>query len=466
MPMTEPNETSQPRAHESKRARTVTILGLLIVALMLWPIMWIDPSYMVQGSSAEELYHIPAIEQFAEQLPTPDYSDYASATAPGYHTILAIPRSMGMSYSGIRTLASLWTFALIGVLLWIVAKRFGFGALLLVLPFVASNYVLFPGIWLLPDNAGWLGVLLIFLLVLRSNPSVRTHILAGAILLVLVSLRQVHIWAAAPIWLSAWLGSREQAPSIQGFFSPLSERLKRATLALLITLPAFALLAIFIKLWSGLVPPTFKSEHHGPNPATPGFILLQLAVLSVFFAPILLVRLRTIARPMLVWIIAAAILGAVLGLAPESSFSLSAGRFGGWWGAISKFPTVMDRSPVFVMGAVAGAIAAVVWGSMLERRDAWIYAGTLLAFTLSQTANLESWQRYHEPMLLMMILILLARTPVLGSARRAFLIGPLLLACVLGSITILQLREQRPRGITDKRVEMLEKQEDPAISQE
>lgn len=461
--MIDPTKTSAPTTSHAPRARAVVILGMLLVSLMLWPIMWINPSYMVQGSSAEELYHIPTIERFADQLPAPDYSDYASATAPGYHTILAVPRSLGMGYSGIRMLASLWTLALAGVLLWVVAKRFGFGALLLVLPFAVSNYVLFPGIWLLPDNAGWLGVLLIFLLVLRPNAGVRTLMLAGTILLVLVYLRQVHIWAAAPIWLGAWLGSREQTPSIQGFFSPIGDRFRRAALALVITLPAFTLLAVFIKVWGGLVPPTFKGEHHGPNPATPGFILLQLAVLSVFFSPILLVRLRTIARPMLAWILAAAIIGAVLGLAPESTFSLSAGRFGGWWGVIGKLPVVLDRSPVFVMGSVAGAVAAVVWGSMLSRRDAWIYAGTLLAFTLSQTANLESWQRYHEPMLMMMILILLVRSPVLGRARSGLMIGSVLLACMLGSITVLQLREQRPRGITDERVELLQKRTESAI---
>jgi len=461
--MIEPINKSATTTHSAPGARVVTILGMLFVSLMLWPIMWINPSYMVQGSSAEELYHIPTIERFAHQLPAPDYSDYASATAPGYHTILAVPRSLGMGYSGIRMLASLWTLALVGVLLWVVAKRFGFGALLLVLPFTVSNYVLFPGVWLLPDNAGWLGVLLIFLLALRSHAGVRTQMLAGAILFLLVYLRQVHIWAAAPIWLGAWLGSREQTPSIRGFFSPAGERFSRATIALVFTLPAFALLAIFIKIWGGLVPPTFKGEHHGPNPATPGFILFQLAVLSVFFSPILLVRLRTIARPMLSWIVAAVIIGAVVGLAPESTFSLTAGRFGGWWGLIGKLPDVMDRSPLFAMGSIAGAVAAVVWGSMLDRRDAWIFAGTLLAFALSQTANLESWQRYHEPMLMMMILILLTRSPVLGSARRGLLIGSVLLACMLGSITALQLREQRPRGITDERVELLQKRTESAI---
>lgn len=461
--MTEPAQHANPAARRAPGPWIVTILGVASVALMLWPFMWINPVYMVQGSSAEELYHIPAIEQFADQLPAPDYSDYASATAPGYHTILAVPRSMGMGFTGIRMLASLWTLALVGVLLWVVGRRFGSAALLLVLPFVATNYVLFPGLWLLPDNAGWLGVLLIFLLVLRSNTGVRTHLLAGTILLMLVFLRQVHIWTAAPIWLGAWLGSSGQTPSIRGFFRPISDRLRRVLVALACTLPAFALLGYLVNLWGGLVPPTFKGEHHGPNPATPGFILLQIAVLSVFFTPVLLGRLITVARPLRGWLIAALIVGALIGLAPQSTFSLESGRFGGWWGAIDKLPTVLGRSPVYVLGSLAGAVAVVVWGSMLGRRDAWVYAGTLLSFTLSQTANLESWQRYHEPMLLMMILIILARSPVIRGTPRGLMIGSVLLAAMLGSITALQLREQTPRGITDERVELLQIRAEDAI---
>ncbi|MCA9303722.1 MAG: hypothetical protein KC996_06340 [Phycisphaerales bacterium] len=439
----------------TSRATAPTIVGLVLLALVLWPLMWINPSFMVQGSSAEDLYHIPTIEQFARQLPAPDYSDYASATAPGYHTLLAVPRSLGMGYSGIRMLASLWTFAFVGVLLWVCARRFGFGALLLVLPLAASNYVLFPGIWLLPDNAGWLGVLVILLLCVQRKFSHRRLVLMGVLLLGLVFVRQVHIWMAAPIWLSAWIGSDAQTPTFSEICTDLGNRTKRAAFAVLCTLPAFVLLAWFARLWGGLVPPTFQGEHAGVNPATPGFVLLQIAILSIFFLPLLLRRAPIVWREHGRMVLLALALGLALGLTPASSYSLDAGRYGAWWNLIKQFPVVADRSPVFVLGSVIGAASVVIWCSMCSRRDQWILGVVLLAFVCSQTMNQRSWQRYHEPLLLVLICLILARSCSKIVCYKRLLLGSVLLASILASITWYQLGDVVPRGETDPRVDAL-----------
>ncbi len=439
------------------------ILIVALTALVMWPLVFVNPEYLVQGSSADELYHFPAIEKFAAELPTPDYSNYSSATTPGYHTVLAIPRAAGVGYQGIRLMASLWTLALVGVLAWVVGKRFGFGGDVLVLPIIATNYVLFPGMWLLPDNAGWFGVLLILLLCLRDRPTWKTHALAGLILVVLVFFRQVHIWIAAVIWLSAWIGSSEQVPPLAKIFEKTSTRIQRTLIAAAWTIPAFALIVYFVQLWGGLVPPAFGSEHNGYNPATPGFVLLQASVLSLFFAPVVIPRFIELLKTQRGWIFGAVVVGIVCGIGPESAYSLSDGRYGGWWNLIEKFPAIFDRSPIYMIGSVVGAVAIVVWGSMLSRRDAWIIGWTLVVFVLSQTVNLRAWQRYHEPMLLMMLVLIAARAHEMGACRKRLIFGSAALATMLAAITWLQITEQVPRGITDPRVESLQKSADSVI---
>ena len=43
----------------------------------------------------QQIAHLPAVEQFAAQLPAPDLSNYPSATGPGYHLLLAVPARLG-----------------------------------------------------------------------------------------------------------------------------------------------------------------------------------------------------------------------------------------------------------------------------------------------------------------------------------------------------------------------------------
>ncbi|MBL4590703.1 MAG: hypothetical protein JKY96_01960, partial [Phycisphaerales bacterium] len=210
-------------------------------------------------------------------------------------------------------------------------------------------------------------------------------------------------------------------------------------------------------------PPMFQGHHQGGNPATPGFILMQLAVLSVFFTPILVSKFCSLSRDGKTWLGAAGVVGLIFGIVPASSFHIDEGRYGGWWALIAKFPAVADRSPLFVVGAVVGAVALVLWGLLLTRRDRWIFAGSFLAFTVAQSMNQVSWQRYHEPMLLVLITLILIRGVGLEQARRKILLGSVLLAGMLAAITVQKLSEESERGITDPRVESLENRLDSAI---
>lgn len=417
------------------------VIGLFLV--FGWSVI-LTGNHSGRGASDDWKYHWVAIEQFADQLPRPDLSDYASATTPGYHLVLAPLVRAGLGHTGIQLIASIWTIGFFGLLTWVIAGRFGKGAVVLMLPMLCSMYVLYPGIWLLPDNAGWLGVLAIVLLTLKEHPTWRTHVCSGVILVGLIWMRQIHIWIASAIWLSAWLGSTEQTPTPAGLFSTPIQRAGRTMIAFACTIPAATALVWFILLWGGLVPPTFQSLHQGSNPATPGFILFQLAILSVFFAPTLWSQLKDIWASHARWVVLAGMLGLFIGLLPASSYSYEAGRYGGRWQLIAKFPTVADRSPIFVLGSFAGAIAFVVWLQLVDRRDRWMWIGIMLAFTLAQSANHASWQRYHEPMLLMMVLLILTRSSAIRSSLRSVMIGCALMATMLLVLTATAMLTAEP----------------------
>lgn len=436
------NQSPNPDASTRDRIWSVVVVSLIFLALS-WSVI-LSGNLSGRGASDDLVYHWPAIQQFAEQLPNPDISDYASATTPGYHLILSPLVKAGLGHTGIQLIASLWTLGFLGLLTWVVAGRFGKSAVVLMLPMLVSMYVLYPGIWLLPDNAGWLGVLSILLLALKPNPTWKTWACSGMILLTLIWMRQIHIWAAGVIWLSAWIGSSKTTPTLRTLFSTSLDRTGRTFIAIACTIPAFTALVWFMAMWGGLVTPTFQNQHEGPNPATPGFILTQLAILSVFFTPMLWPRLKETWKHQWGWIIFAALVGCVLGIVPATSYSPDAGRYSGWWNLINKFPTFADRSLVITLGSIAGAVALVVWLNLANRRDAWIWIGGLVAFTLAQSANHASWQRYHEPMLLIMILLIIARSTEITQHTRRVMLGAITLAMMFGVLTVSAMLNANP----------------------
>ncbi len=428
----------------STKDRILATFSIVLIGLvMCWGVIF-SGSQSGRGAADDWNFHWLAIQQFADQLPSPDLTDYASATTPGYHLLLSGFARAGIGHTGIQLIASLWTLGLFGLLGWVASARFGKLAIAVVMPVLVSMYVLYPGIWLLPDNAGWVGVLAILLISLAPNPTWKRWVCSGVILFVLVWMRQIHIWAAGVIWLSAWIGSHKETPTLRTLFSSSLSRSGRTCIAIACTLPALGALVWFMAIWGGLVPPTFQGMHQGPNYATPGFILTQLAILSVFFAPILWPRLKEAWKHQWSWVLFAGLVGCILGLVPESSYSYDAGRYGGGWILISKLPTLFDRSPVFILGSIAGAISLVLWLGMISRRDAWIWIGALLAFVAAQSANHASWQRYHEPMLLMMIVLILARSTERTQRTRWVLIGAIALSAMLGALTLATTLKAEP----------------------
>ncbi|MFG0246915.1 MAG: hypothetical protein ACF8MF_12780 [Phycisphaerales bacterium JB052] len=430
---------------EPAKARLIALVITLVITMgVCWGVIF-SGNLAGRGASDDLLYHWVAINQFAQEWPTPDLGDYASATTPGYHLVLAPLVRSGLGHMGTQLVASIWTLALFALLSWMISRRWGLASAVLMLPLTASMYFVYPGIWLLPDNAGWLLVLGILLLALQSRSSWGVWALSGVLLVALVWARQVHIWAAGIVWLTAWLGNESETHTdLRSLFRDPVRRIGRTLTAQGLTIPAFVTLVWFLGTWGGLVPPSFQDRHQGPNLATPGFMLTQLAILSVFFAPVLLTQLRSLWAHHWRLVLLAIFVGLVLGVVPHSSYSIEDGRYSGWWNLLGKFPTLADRSPIFMLGSIAGAVSLTLWLSLAPKRDVWIWLGVLVAFTLAQTANHASWQRYHEPMLLMMIVLIFARSVVLDHLRVRVLLGSLVLSMVLGAITISSIMGAKP----------------------
>lgn len=420
---------------------------LIVLALTLIATIPLILSGNANGRAAADdyNYHWIAINQFAIEWPSPDISNYHSATTPGYHLILAPIVRAGLGHMGTQLVAMGWTLAFFGLVCWVASRSLGRFAAIVCLPLILSMYTLYPGVWLLPDNAGWFFVASILLLALRDRTSWLIWVASGALLVVLVLMRQIHIWIAGVVWLSAWIGSGTHVPSdLRSLFNDVISRSGRTMIAIACTIPGFALLGWFLLLWGGLVPPMFQGNHQGPNPATPGFILMQLAILSVFFAPVLLPRIKVVWAHHWRWMILSVLVGLVCAILPASSYSVDAGRYSGWWNFVKLVPSIADRSPVFILGAIAGSIVFPIWLSLVSRRDVWIWVGALIAFTMAQSANHASWQRYHEPMLLIMMILIIARSRILDPMRVRVLVGVLVMGVMMLALTIQSLVTSSP----------------------
>ncbi|MBM4109584.1 MAG: hypothetical protein FJ255_12385 [Phycisphaerae bacterium] len=447
-----------PRARSTPAAARLAAL-FLAAALPLIVLGW-DRG---RGVHDQANYHLPAILRFAEELPRPNLSDYDSATTPGYHLALAAVARLVSSEARVLQLASVaFTLGLLVLLVRGVARRSaGIDPLVLCLPMACSLYVFSSGAWLLPDNAGWLGVLGVLLLALRPRQDGRTLIAAGAVLAALVFVRQIHLWAAAPIWAAALLPPLQEGRGGVGHDSeappspPTPPRpspewegvIRRLFLAVLATLPAFAIVAGFVLLWGGLTPPTFQKKLHGGNPAAPAFILSVAACLGVFFAPMLAGTLRGLWRERRGLVLAAAGAGLVLAAVPETTFSTPHGRYSGLWNLVRALDAldVADRtSPVLLVLAPIGAVLLLALLAAQATRERLVFGAALLGFIAAQAASRDLWQRYTEPFLLMAIPLMAARLPAPSRLAR---VGPHLLAGALAAVTVASLAMSKPATV-------------------
>lgn len=415
------------------------VLAYLIPAATLILFRFDERGVSIRGYD-ESFHHLPTIAGFAEQLPHPDLSNYPAAMTPGYHLSLAVVyRLLSDDLLVLRLAGTTYTIGLIALFGWLLGRsgiRTGlrvWEAGVLALPVLASVYLFPCGIWLVPDNAGWLGVLFILALTLTRPPTLKYQLIGAAALVFVVLMRQPHIWVAGLLWLGAWLGNPDRAgtqpvglldggvvPTAQ---DPLARKLKRTGFALLMTVPALLVLAWFVRLWGGFVPPFHQpggSTSAGAtmyeqtfNPTAIGLAAMIFGVANLFFAGYLLPRwyASTVAWP-IKWAMlgVGACVGLLAGGVPISAPTIgeSLERASGFWNLIAKGPIWIGRSPFFIAGAFLGGLAGGAWMVILPPRQRWILMGAIAGIALACSSIAMTWQRYSEPLIVMVLALCVA----------------------------------------------------------
>lgn len=430
----------------AKGARLGLLVGVVLSAVTCLPL--ILTGFMRGRGAFDQLnFHERAIRTFADQWPSPDVGDYLSATTPGYHLVLALFANLGLdSLVVLRLIGWVFTAALCGLIGWWCGGRAGRRGAVLAAPMACSLYIVQSGAWLLPDNAGWLGVVIVLLLCVRQRVGWGTLAACGATLAVLIVFRQIHVWTAGAILAAAWLLPEDDDRAALPV-SRLADRVGRVVIALLACAPGVVVLARFVRIWDGLTPPTFKAMYSGVSPAAPAFFLSIFGGVSVFFAPILWPGVAALWRSNRGVFAAAALLGLGLAVFPETTYQAPQ-RSSGLWNLARLAPSLGGTSVVIAILAPMGGVALAGWFRLVRPRIAWTLAGAIAAFVMAQAASPLLWQRYTEPFAL--IVAAMAASSAIAwsgaSSRRTrdAMLGAAGLAVVLTGIAATEILGGRP----------------------
>lgn len=418
---------------------------LLVLGVFLGDHVFDAPKY------DQDLYHHVAVQEFAEQWPAFDVTDYESATSPLYHLVMAsVARVIGEDLDTLRVISSLFGLALVvAVAGWAATLVSTRTAAFLTMPLAASTYVVGSGVHVHTDNMGWLLVMLALGPVVFLAPRTDRWCFSGLLVLLAVSVRQVMIWALGPLVLAGLLASPLRRLLPRGFDSdgesPGARSWSPLITSLLVSIPSLLVLFVFIRLWDGLVPPRFQELHASAY----SFCALAygLAVLAIY-APFFLVM---VPRPLellgrhRVELLLFALLGVLLALAFPSGYSIEEGRYGGpVWVLVARTPVVAERSLMLALMAAAGAafLVFLVLAAMRNRRGvpALILACSWCATHSTQLVNAQTFQRYFDTPTLVILawfgaLVLTGRA---DDERRSAL-GPSLLTVILALMLVVHV---------------------------
>lgn len=384
------------------------LLALAALAALTVALVW--PAIM-SGALGPKAYdhryfHLPLVREWAKVWPVVDLHDYNSATGPLYHWLMAGAAQIVGVGAGEETsvplqcTSSLFAFALAAVV-YVYARRradpmFAIGC---ALPLLACPYVLGNAIWMMTDNLALAFVALAVGSAAFGTTLAGSRLSQGFGAALATATRQINIWLLAPVAASWWLGGR-----------------RGTGVTLLAMAMPVAVLATFVLLWHGLVPPKFKALHaSGVNPAAIGFTLTLVAAYGACLLPAAREGVRRlVARPGTV--IGIAVMGAALAALGPSFASEEAGRNGGWvWTAVAHAPVIAGRSVVILFGGSCGAIVIAVLVAELEphggKHAALILLAALGGFVAAHVANAQIFQRYYDPMVLLTLVWLAVTLP-------------------------------------------------------
>lgn len=414
------------RRSQQTTAAAITLLCLFVV--LVWPAIFWGQSATSEAYDQRE-YHLPVIRTMAHQFPHVDLVNYRSATSPGYHLFMAVLNRLIRSPNELplRLISSCFGLGFVFVVFGVLARRLdGWTALALTSPLLASSYILSGSIWLTTDNAAWMFVALALGGAAMRAITPGQAFRGGIYTTLAVLVRQIHIWVAAPVGMAALWRLRD----------PKSNRMQLA-LALATLIVPFAVLAVFVLLWHGLVPPgsaeVIKFHTQGMNPAVIPMTLALFGVFGVFFIPAFgPFDISALMRDRLMWLSAA--LALIASLACPTSYLMESGRWGGAiWMVVEKLPSIANRSIVFPPLAVLGAVILTFgWrraAALGNASHASILVFALVCWMAAQSMNSQAWQRYCEPMVLITLAWLAslahgAEAPASRAPDRRVWIGP------------------------------------------
>lgn len=364
-------------------------------------------------------YHLPVILEFARTLPTPDLSDYNSATTPGYHILMAVVVRAGVEGLPLFIVNACFGVVLVAIVAGFVGRLSGVlvgivaGCLL-----GASPYVLSSSVWITTDNLASIALVAAFLTAApiataRATYPLRCGVVASMFAVIGVLVRQILAYAAA------FPGAAVVARACAMRRMPRGSELGMAALALI---PTMIVVAIFVKLWGGLVPPTFQKYHGGgANPVTPIYVL---AVVAVWATPIF-AGIPGFLRELVSWrMLVIAALAMLVACSLPSSYLVHV-RFGGiLWTIASKLPAPAERSLLIVPLAGLGAAVLGSYLRLWSRADSSAARGlgvyallALVGMTVAQTMNTQCFERYIQPPVV--VLALIAAASLAGSRLNA-----------------------------------------------
>ncbi|MDB5326253.1 MAG: hypothetical protein JWM57_1822 [Phycisphaerales bacterium] len=364
-------------------------------------------NYRVQFD--QDAFHLPTVRQFQRQWPHVDLHDYAVATSPGYHLLMAaIAVYVRDSLVLMRCVGAVFGFGLVGLAAWGTSRR----SAALALPLAMSVYVLTSTVWLLPENAAWMLVAAGLLLALHACGA-RLFWLSAIVLTLLVFVRHSHIWMVG-VFVVAALTEETPEGRLRLRLSP-----PRLLATFAAALPPVAVLLWLISIWHGLSPLSFqpgvKTDLFQALPVggfAPGAPAMMLAVLGAF-GVLLLPWLWPAGRARGIALLGG-VIGFLLGVLPASSYNFPLRR-SGFWAIIQKLHQLVffDRSLIFIAGATLGGVVAAVALARLKPRDRLIFAAALAGLTAVQMTQVYLWQRYYEPFVLLWLGLAAAATPAI-----------------------------------------------------
>ena len=395
--------------------------------------------------------HVPVIREFAAEWPAVDLSDYDSATTPGMHLLMAMAaRFFGDSETLLQSVGVLFGALLIGLSWWFASRVVGgCMAALCILPLSLSPYVLGNAIWVMTDDLALALVAITVGVAVFLPPGGLNAAGSGLALVCGVLVRQINIWVCAVAWIATLLSWPEIRRRL-----PFRDRLDlegRPVAASVIfsfaILMAVGILIGFISLWGGLVPPRFQPGGNGAAEHAGG---LQPAVLPYVLALLGTYGIATLPAFLSVWIGDAVVrrtsvvglgVGILAGLLLPSVPGLEHGRNGGWlWSLAASAPILLDRSLVLILGSgLGGLVAGTLFGLLMRggrTRAAWLLVGFAISFVAAYTANLQAFQRYFDPPVL--LLLGWAAALAVGARTDAGVITPTRVVLVVGFAAFMQ----------------------------